>query len=264
MRRILLFALLSSVGCRDVTKVTQRNVGLFIIEAAPSAAVYKARPEGRFYRSGGVSLFNSATARDECTTGSYPAPPPPDLAGIPGVDAGATVALSLSGAMATLARGTLPGTTIRTYTLPGPSDSITFQPGDTAAFAIPGTAGGFGPATFRVKTAETFTVTSVPITPPTASPATLTIRWSAPPVPGSGSAMLVSLRYARAGSATVDSQVSCVLTDSGTSTLNDFLVAGWYASTVHQAEFSRVRTVFQGAGDDILAGLAFTTVRGTY
>ena len=159
--------------------------------------------------------------------------------------------------------GTLQGTAIRYYALPGPLDSITFRPGDSAAFTIPGAAGGFATSAFSMKTAEPFTVTSVPTTPP-AGLATLNLKWTPPPVIGSGSVMLVSLRYARAGISTPESQVSCVLTDSGGATLSDFLVTGWYGSTVHQAAFNRLRTTFKGVGGDILAGLAFTSVKGVY
>ncbi|GAC1516696.1 MAG: hypothetical protein NVS1B4_13120 [Gemmatimonadaceae bacterium] len=263
MRRFVIGLAVATLACRDVTKAPMYNIGLFVIEEAPSGTTaYKTRPEGRFYRAGGVSLFNSATARDECGVGPYPGPAA-DFSKIPGVDAGASIPVMLSGVTLPLARGTLTGSDIRRYALPGPADSMTVVPGDTAMFTIPGAPGGFSPATFRVKTSEAFTISPVPITKP-ASPTPFTLSWSKPPVVGSGSAMVVSLRYARAVSSIPDYQISCILADSGMATLSDGLVTEWYGSSVHQAEFNRVRTVFSPAGPDILAGLSFTTVKASY
>jgi hypothetical protein len=240
-------------GCIGGTEPQQIDYGLINIVTTPVTGGYRTAPVGLFVH--GSFTLPGTVASNLCALRGYTSTVPVQTLNY--VSAGNEIALQLSGNNTTL----IPRTDgdVTSYVLPVPGSSISFTPGDTAFLSVPGASGGFPAAETFVRTAEPFTMQPVPVG---TSGDDVPLQWTAAPHPNS--VMVVSLRYALAGSAVPNEQIYCELVDDGAFTIATDFATSWQESTtkLRSVVATRYRATVKQVGSDILHVAALFNVTG--
>lgn len=253
-RPLLAAALLAAAACsRADLRVQQEDYAVIYLDAVPVAGGTSVSPYATFFRSQPLGIATSVSPLDSCRLAAY-SDSTTAIANTAGIDAGATVKVSVSGDSVSLTPTVQPG--IRTYRLPG-SQGLLFTPGDTVRITIPGAPGGFLASTIAARTADAFTRSALPV-PDTG--AAIALTWTPDALPGSS--MLVSLRYNAPGTSLLNTQVFCSLVDDGTFTIPSAVLAGWRAASVRDAVTSRWRTEIRQIGNSFLIVSSTYSLRG--
>ena len=238
---VALLALTSACSTGTET-VPRENYGLVFAETQETDAGYILAPTASFFSSPQLSFNTSVESANACVVAVYDPDATDILPNLRFLNAGEELTATLSGESRTLARVVEPNDT-EIYEIES-GGGIVFEPGDSLQIAAPGAVDGFPLFNIKARTAEEFTFTEP--TPPAAGEP-LVLSWS--PRVTTGSTMLVSLRYASAGT-TLDSQVYCDLEDDGTFTVPAAQIAGWRAATTRENVFTRWRTEVRQLNDN--------------
>ena len=242
---------LGAVACNKLDdSVPRENYGIVFADASRLNDTYVLDPTASFFSSPELVFNTSVQSVDTCVDAPYSATANDNLQGLRFLDAGESLTAALSGATRQLTKVTEPNSTEQYKIATG--GGITYTPGDSLLMTIPGGT-GFPAFTLKAKTAEAFTRTDP--APPAVGEG-LTLAWSA--ASQSGSTMLVSLRYAAAGSATLNRQVYCDLVDDGSYNIAASTITGWRASTLRENVFTRWRTELKQLDTDTYALVSAT------
>ena len=215
---------------------TVRNYGFVTIAAGTRASgEYRTQPTAEFFRGTLTSVPNSAIRSDTCAASATFQDPPPPLTGVSDLTAGAAISLAFGSRTESLVPGAFQGRT--RYALAAGA-SAAHTPGDSVTVTIPG--GAFPATTMRAKTAEPFTISA--ITPPAAGQ-NIQLQWT--PAVDANSGMIISLRYAAAGSgSTLNREIRCFFDDDGADSVPTRYAQLWGSPTVtvREAVATRIRT----------------------
>lgn len=229
---ITLLAAVTVAGCALSTSDSGGSpFGIAIITTQGGTGAYVMTPSIAFYRVPGAQLINSNVSQDTCFVTTYSA----------GADTGSTFATTVSaGAYVAFTVGATTDTLKRSNALDPyyrASASLDFTPGDSMIVTVPGDPNGFPASEFRAGTAEAFTVD--PITSVVEGD-DVPVTWT--PSPVTGSAMLMSFRYA-ADSLDLNTQVACSFIDDGSAVVPGGTIVNWERATVREAQAQRVRSL---------------------
>ena len=227
--------ILAMSACERLTSVSNGGTPILIVtlNARSLSTGYTTNPVATFYRVGSATFSSAGAASDRCRTVAYDPNAVPAPITAPPIGGGAFVAVRVSGRSDTLRKVSAAELTYRLAT----SRGVSFAPGDTITFVIPGDAVGFPGVTVEGRTAETFTL--APIVPPTAGQA-LTMTWTPPA--DANAAMLVSLRYNDGTGTGLNAQVFCDFKDVGNGTVPATIIAPWTGSAMRDVLAQRLRT----------------------
>ena len=210
-------------------------IGVIVLGATSTPRGYITTPVANFYKVTGATFLNAQnhpancgfSAFDPTFTSSFSTSGTPALAG-------GGIATTVSGRTDSLKVTSLKNFTYQLLTSPG----IAFRPGDSVKFVIQGNANGYPAYTVTGRTAEAFTLGPIDLTKASTG---IPITWSLPA--DTNSAMLIFLRYAPSGSATITQQISCVVRDDGFFQL-PINISNVYANATQQTFLiQRLRTV---------------------
>lgn len=206
-------------ACRAGTEpVLTSDYGFVTLQTVkPAAGGWAVKPIGLFFSASGIVLPGSHIAKDSCVVAENAAPPPFTVDRY--LTAGEHIVVAMSGSSMALVQDTIG---VAPFYVSPDSSGIAATPGDSATLTVPGDSSGFPTASLTVKTAEPFTLDSVPTGP---AGSDITLRWT--PAADTGSKMVVSLQYASLGSTTLDKQIYCALVDDGSYTIRASLAGGW-------------------------------------
>lgn len=247
---LLALGTLGLAACGDLnTLPASTEYGLVHLDATSGSAPLPLSARALFYEGTGLLLPADPPSPDVCTTvdNDSSALVEPLL---PYVDAGTSVPLRLGATTVSLAPSV--GDSGRTVYLPAGGASPSIAPGDSVSVTTPGVAAGFPPLSVASVMPDSFAFQPVD-TGYTGEG--IDLRWT--PAPGSapGTLMRVHLRYATAGSATLDKETYCVLSDDGSFTVPPELTWGWGHAYLGKREFqaSRTRLAVTGTAGAVLA-----------
>jgi len=234
-RASVLAALLavSLTACLDANKQSTSPVGIITMNARVKGAGFTTSPVANFFSASSITLASAAGASDSCIVAAYTAP---GAQTADGIGAGSVLLYTVSGRTDTLRKATTSDLTYRSSLASG----LAFTPGDSVVFTVPGDLTGFGAGSFRARTAEAFTASTIAIPP---AGQALPVTWS--PVGDAASAMIISLRYNEptASGTGLNAQIFCDFIDDGAATIPAALAAKWAASTVRDTYMQRLRTL---------------------
>jgi hypothetical protein len=240
-----------AAACEDSLSVNLPATSWGFVEIAAATAQgggHQTLPEAFFFRGRLGGIPRSDLAFDSCNTVAYTATGG-GLTGVTYMDAGAQIGFTLGGASNPLDRIT---DSERTYYEPA-GGALTYTPGDSVVIDVPGAAGGFPSATIRAKTAEPFTMSEIDL--PTGTEA-IELDWT--PASGSGSSMVVSLRFVGEGSTTFNRQVLCTFRDDGSDSIKFAWYGEWAAAAERDAISTRLRTNYTTASGSATLGVVST------
>ncbi len=235
MRLRLLLAAIAAVSlaaCLDTLEPPNGRFGIITVETyGPDDPNYVVAPRAEFY--GATNRAFGTFPADSCVVGAYTANPV-SSGFLTLLGAGDAISMSLSGQTRSLLPDTLNGLIV--YRFDGVT-GLAHTPGDTLTLTIPGANQGFPGATIKVRTAEPFTHSTIPVP---SSGVDINVTWD-PPAAVPGSLMSFSLQYANAfsaGGTFANEQVFCAFTDDGTGTIPWGYLGGWRTSV---GDFREVR-----------------------
>jgi hypothetical protein len=232
---------LAVAGCDALTSTAAGGnpVMLVYLNARTKGTGYTTNPVGNFYRVGSATFSSAASASDSCQIAPYDpnAVNPPVTA--EAIGGGAYVAVNVPGHTDTLRKVS---TSDLTYRL-GSAAGLTFTPGDSITFVIPGDATGFPAVTVQARTSEAFVFNPI-VVPPTGQ--AMALSWTA--ASDANAAMLVSLRYNNGLGTGINNVVFCDFKDDGTGTVPPDMVAAWAASATREVFVQRLRTSLVSVG----------------
>ena len=220
---------------------TQGTWGFVTVGATKNdAGAHFAKTEGLFFLANLSAVPNASVFADTCADALLIEGN--SLPGVTYIDAGPSVGAILGGVDRTLER-----TTTAQGISYQPAAPLPYTPGDSIVVNTTGVSGGFPTGTIRAKTAEAFAFpTDIPI--PAGSEA-IQLEWTAPEA--SGSAMVVSLRYATSQNPSVMTRtVTCTFIDDGVDSIPFRWHQNWSTSSGPRAVVAtRLRTNYVAAGD---------------
>ena len=232
---VLLSAVLTACDSATSPDASLTAIGVIVLGAKSTPRGYITTPVANFYKVTGATFLNAQNHPDNCGFSTFD----PTLttsfstAGTPAL-AGGGIATTVSGHTDSLKVTSLKDFTYRLLT----STGIAFTPGDSVKFVIQGNSNGYPAYRVTGRTAEAFTLGPIDLTK---APTGIPITWSLPA--DTNSAMLISLRYAPSGSATITQQISCVVRDDGFFLL-PINISNTYANATQQTFLiQRLRTV---------------------
>lgn len=230
----LLLAAAAATGCDMATSGNAGSpYGVGVISTQRSGGSFTMSPAIAFYRVTGATLINSVVTRDTCLEAPYVPSADPVTSFAPAVSAGAFITFAVSGHLDTLRHSNLVDPFYRAAV------AISFTPGDSITIGIPGDQNGFPASTFRAGTADTFAIS--PITH-VATGDPVQLSWTTTPV--TGSAMLLSFRYASSDSVpALDRQLTCSLVDDGAVTIDAGTIFNWANAHRREVQATRVRSL---------------------
>lgn len=247
---LVLAATIAVAACEGSLTVPGQNAiwgFVTIIAAKSNAGEYRAAPLGQFFKGTLSSVPNAQIVFDSCVPGLSYSEPSEVVGGVNFLDAGPLVELQIG-----TRKDTLPRVTSASNTLyqKGVTSPVSFTPGDSIVVTIPGAVGGYPASEIRGKTAEPFT--NDPVTPP-AGNETIQFRWSA--ASDFNSAMIISMRYARAqDNGRLTQQVLCAFTDDGVDSVPFRNHRSWSdaSNTNREIVFTRLRTSIKSQNEGVL------------
>ena len=216
------------------------KVALLSVPTEDTGDGYASAPIAFFIQGTGIGLSTTLVGNEGCvvrrlTTGT-------GNQDFDYIDAGPSITARFDGPAATLTKVTANGRT--TYELPA-GTSLSFTPGQTITFSIPGAAGGFPASLVGARTAEAFT--AGPVTLPASTSEDMTVTWT--PVPEiAGSAMFYSIRYSSPGMTQVDREIACVFRDDGTGVIGSTMLTEFRQSPIRLATAQRARVTTSQTG----------------
>lgn len=243
----------ASTGCNEATFSTPTvPTGILTLFARTADGAYVARPQGLFAQAGSPPAVESRSTVDTCDVGDYV--PESTIPGLVQLDAGDSLLFATGGDTIVLRPVNRFGVLVYAA---DPAD-VSFAPGSTVTFTVPGAAGGF-PATELASLTPAAVTSLSPISSRPPLTEALTVTWE--PVGDDSSRFEVLLLYATPGAQRFDQQVVCDWRDDGSGTIRPELLGGWVASELQRIEISRYRTQRRTIGDALLFLLAtFDTV----
>lgn len=222
--------------------------GFLTIAAAQSnTGEYRSAPLAQFFKGNLSTIPNAQIVFDSCLPGLTFSEASEIVPGVTFLDAGSSVALQIGSKMDTLQRVT--GATSTTYQR-AVGSPIRYTPGDSIVVTIPGATGGYPASDIRGKTSEPFTNDDVLPLPATE---TIQFRWST--ASDFNSAMIVSLRFARAqDNGRLTQQVLCAFTDDGVDSVPFRNHRTWSdpTNTKREAVWTRLRTSIKSQNNGVL------------
>ena len=240
VRAALIAAALVAAAACDSFEVEKVQVALLNAPTEQGDDGYLTAPSAIFIQGTGIGLSSTQVGQEGCVVR--------DIAGTGGslsfeyLDAGASIGARFDGPVATLPRTTAEGRI--TYETPDGLE-LSFTPGETITFDIPGAAGGFPQRLVSARTAEAFTPGD--ITLPTNTAENLTVTWTGIPE-FSGSAMFYSIRYSGPGSTVLDREVACVFSDDGSGIVAASFLTEFRQASLREAIAQRGRITTSRTG----------------
>jgi hypothetical protein len=233
---LCIVGVLLTVGACD--QLTSTNGGgnpvmLVTMNARTKGAGFTTSPVGNFYRVGAATFSSASSASDSCRGTTYDPSEVPAPITATAIGGGAFVAITVSGRTDSLRKVSTTDLTYRLATTVG----ITFVPGDSITFLIPGDVAGFPGVTIQARTAEPYVLN--PVIVPAAGQA-MTMTWTT--ATDGNAAMLVALRYNNGSGSGLNSQIFCDFKDDGAGTVSAALAALWSVSTTREVFTQRLRT----------------------
>ena len=233
MQRVL-FALVGTLvlaGCLgSLEPIPDRRYGFILLDTRVVGADTVTDPIGVFYRSPPLNIPDTV-ARDFCFQGFVDSAAVLISPTLDHLDAGDFITMHLSGVVDELVPAVFMGAEV--YKLLSPA---VFSPGDSVLLE---SAGGpeFPAFSIHAMTAEPFTMEPVGLS---AQGANLPLSWSPPA--GTGSKMIVSLRWTDEGSPELVRQLYCDLVDDGSFSIPSSQLLDWRLAATRQVVASRERT----------------------
>ncbi len=247
---VVIAATAAVVACEGSLNAPGQNAtwGFLTIAAARSnAGEYRTAPLGQFFKGNLSSVPNAQIVFDSCVPGLSFAEASEIVTGVNFLDAGPHVALQIGSRKDTLPR--VSGSDNTTYQK-GALSPVSYTPGDSIVVTNPGATGGYPASEIRGKTAEPFTNDAVVVPPGTE---TIQFRWTQSS--DFNSAMIISMRYARAqDNGRLTQQVLCAFTDDGVDSIPYRNHQTWSnpANSKREVVFTRLRTSIKAQGDGVL------------
>lgn len=238
------------VACEGRLTIPGQNAtwGFITVAAAKSSAGdYGSIPLGQFFKGNLSSVPNAQVVFDSCVPGLSFADAGEIVTGVTFLDAGSQIGLQIGPKADSLPR--VSGTSGTTYQK-GAQSPVAYTPGDSIVVTIPGATGGYPASDIRGKTAEPFT--NDPVVAP-AGTETIQFRWTTGH--DLNSAMIISMRYARAqDNGVLRQQVLCAFTDDGVDSVPYRNHRAWSDPTNGKREvvWTRLRTSIKAQNDGVL------------
>ncbi|HET7456844.1 MAG TPA: hypothetical protein VFJ74_04250 [Gemmatimonadaceae bacterium] len=255
---------LSFAACTDPLPAPVERTFAYVVlptQLNSTGDAYVLRPSALFFRTSQLSLLESANAPDQCADRPYVPHSTAVKDTLPTVaylNAGAELTLGITGTSTAMPSHV--DDFGKSYYGPTNNAAVPFTPGDVATITVPGSSGTnpFPALSLSQTTVTPFTFDAVPATSNDVSGG-LKLTWTPPPTAPTGVAptgMLVSLRYASAGTGTPDREIFCSLVDDGSFLIVKGDAAGWFTSQqiTHAVSFTRWR------GEVKQVGNVFTSV----
>ena len=232
---VLLIASLAACNSTTSPDAGLTAIGVIVLGAKSTPRGYITTPVANFYKVTGATFLNAQNHPDNCGFSAFDPTFTSSFStgGTPTI-AGGGIATTVSGHTDSLKITSLKNFAYQLLTSPG----IAFTPGDSVKFVIQGNSTGYPAITVTGRTAEAFTLGPIDLTKASTG---IPITWSLPA--DTNSAMLISLRYAPSGSATITQQISCAVRDDGFFLL-PVNISNAYANATQQTFLiQRLRTV---------------------
>ena len=240
---MLLLAVCLAAGACQSFEVQTSQFAIINVATQVVGDGYTATPRAVFFKGTGVTLSSSDVTAEGCIVR------PIEESGVSPldqIDAGASIAVRLSDANATLTPQTEGVRT--TYELSN-GVQIPFTPGDDITLTIPGAPNGFPARVVTARTAEAFSPAA--ITLPASLDENLTVTWTNPGEIAPRSAMFYSFRYSAEASPTVNREVFCVFADDGSGLIAASALQGFRAASMRSIVAQRTRITFETVGSAV-------------
>ena len=213
---------------------------------------YVVQPEGVFVLAPNRPAADSRWAPDSCAAGAYE---PQVIGSVPDLNAGDSILVTFGAVTAVMRPVNRFG--FNQYVLA--HDTMSYTPGTTVRFVIPGASGDFPAATVSsVMPLALTSISPIPAQPATTEP--LVVTWQ--PAGDGSTTFELLLLYSLEGATDFNQQVICSWRDDGAGAIPGELLQGWALSEFQRRiEATRYRTERQLIGDHVLFLLAtFDTV----
>lgn len=241
-----LAALLGTTACLDPLEVPNGRIGMIVMDTYEMGPDYVVSPIATFYHRTN-STFKPATA-DSCFISPFNSGG--QTIALETMDVGDALSINLPGTTETLTPITEFGYTYYHFE---PAAGIQMTPGDTVEVQVPGRTGAYPPVNIRVRSAEVFDHSAIPVP---ADGEDIAVTWDPAPLPGA--IMSFSLRYAVAPSeGLLNQQLFCAFADDGAHTIPWGLLAGWRNSILDTREVKATRMRYSEVTVDSRTQLAF-------
>jgi hypothetical protein len=223
-------------ACDNLAGLSGANgtpVAVVLMNARTKGGGYTTYPKLNFYSVGNAQFAFSTIVSDTCIAAAY------DSTAVAAntatvIGGGAFVIAAVSADTDSLFRATTSDGTYR----PTNTVGMSFNPGDSVYFNVPGDVAGFPPLQAAARTAEPYTI-SRPVIPPVGQP--MLVQWT--PATDNNAAMYVSLIYAANGGTSLNTQIFCDFHDDGQGTVQAYLLPALSSSNVpFVLKAQRVRT----------------------
>lgn len=253
-RALLPGALVSAaVACWEEPEIpADTPTGLLTVFGKSVDGGYVVQPEGVFVRTPNPPTADSRLAPDSCAAGEYE---PQVIGAVPDLNAGDSILVTFGDVTAVMRPVNRFG--FNQYVLA--HDTVSYTPGTTVRFVIPGASGGFPAATISsVMPLPVTGISPIPAQPATTEP--LVVTWE--PAGDGSTTFELLLLYSLEGTTEFNQQVVCWWRDDGEGAIPGQLLQGWALSEFQRRiEVTRYRTERQVIGENVLYLLAtFDTV----